>query len=45
MKNLFQKSNFSKCFNFFYSFIDIITPVIPSTQIACDVMCVEHVYS
>ena len=26
-------------------FVDIITPVIPSTQIACDVdvMCVEHV--
>ena len=24
-------------------FIDIITPVISSTQIACDVMCVQHV--
>ena len=24
-------------------FIDIITSVILSTQIACDVMCVQHV--
>ena len=24
-------------------FIDIITPDISSTQIACDVMCVQHV--
>ena len=24
-------------------FIDIITPVISSSQIACDVMCVQHV--
>ena len=24
-------------------FIDIIIPVISSTQIACDVMCVQHV--
>ena len=24
-------------------FINIITPVISSTQIACDVMCVKHV--
>ena len=24
-------------------FIDIIIPVILSTQIACDVMCVQHV--
>ena len=23
--------------------IDIITPVISSTQIACDVMCAQHV--
>ena len=23
-------------------FIDIITPVIPSTQIVCDVMCVQY---
>ena len=25
------------------SFIDLITPVISSTQIACDVVCVQHV--
>ena len=24
-------------------FTDIITPVISSTQIACDVMCLQHV--
>ena len=24
-------------------FIDIITPVVSSTQIACDVMCLQHV--
>ena len=24
-------------------FIDIITPLISSTQIACDVICVQHV--
>ena len=24
-------------------FMNIITPVISSTQIACDVMCVQHV--
>ena len=24
-------------------FIDIITPVVSSTQIACDVMCEQHV--
>ena len=24
-------------------FIDVITPIISSTQIACDVMCVQHV--
>ena len=24
-------------------FVDIISPVISSTQISCDVMCVQHV--
>ena len=24
-------------------FIDVITTVIPSTQIACDVTCVQHI--
>ena len=33
-----------KCLKFLSSFfIAIITPIISSTQIACDVMCVKHV--
>ena len=28
-----------------FFFIDIITPVISSTQIACDVMCAQHEFS
>ena len=35
---------FSKRFKFLLAyFIDIIIPVISSNQIACDVICVEHV--
>ena len=38
------KNYFSKMISFLLTFfIDIITPVISSTQIACDVMCVQHV--
>ena len=46
MKNYtkFIKKLFSKCFKFLLTyFIDIITPVISSNQIECDVVCVEHV--
>ena len=47
MKNYVKfilKNYFFKMFNFLLIFfIDIITPVISSTQIACDVMCVQHV--
>ena len=41
----FIKNNyFLKMFKFLLIFfIDIITPVISSTQTACDVMCVQHV--
>ena len=39
-----KKNYFFKMFKFLLTFfIDIITPVISSTQIACDVMCVQHV--
>ena len=38
------KTYFLKMLKFLLTFfIDIITPVISSTQIACDVMCVQHV--
>ena len=38
------KNYFLKMLKFLLTFfIDIITPVISSTQIACDVMCVQHV--
>ena len=41
---IYEKIIFSKCFKFLWTyFIDIITPVISSTQIACDVMCVQHI--
>ena len=43
MWNLFQKIIFSKCFSFFDLFIVTIISVISSTQIACDVMCVQYV--
>ena len=43
MQNLL-KIFFFKLFKFLLSFfIDIITPVILSTQIACDVMCAQNV--
>ena len=42
LKNLLKI--FFKMFKFLLTFfIDIITPFISSTQIACDVMCVQHV--
>ena len=38
------KNYFLKMFKFLLTFfIDIITPVLLSTQIACGVMCVQHV--
>ena len=40
MQSLLDKKFFFKMFKFLLTFpIDIITPVILSTQIACDVMC------
>ena len=49
MQNLLKKKLlktlkiFFKMFKFLLTFfIDIITPFISSTQIACDVMCVQH---
>ena len=43
MQNLFKKL-FFRMFKFLLAFfIDIITPVISSTQITRDVMCVQHV--
>ena len=43
-QNLLKKNYFFKMFKFLSTFfIDIISPVISSTQIACDVMCVQHV--
>ena len=42
--NFIKKSIFSKCFKFLLTFfIDIIAPVISSTQIAYDVMCLQNV--
>ena len=44
MQNLLKENYFFKMFKFLLTFsIDIITPVISSTQIACDVMCVQYV--
>ena len=47
MKNyakFIKKNFFFKMFKFLVTFsIDITTPDISSTQIACDVMCVQHV--
>ena len=44
MQNLLQETIFLKMFQFLLTFfIDIITPVISSTQIACDVMCAQYV--
>ena len=46
MKNYAKliKKTFFKMLKFLLTFfIDTITPVIPSTQIACDVTCVQHV--
>ena len=44
MQNLLDKKNFFKMFKFLLTFpIDIITPIILFTQIAYDVMCVQHV--
>ena len=41
---VYLKNYFFKMFKFLLTFfIDIITLVILSTQIACDVMCVQHV--
>ena len=37
------KNYFFKMFKFLLTFFNIITPVISSTHIACDVMCVQHV--
>ena len=43
MQNLFKKL-FFRMFKFLLTFfIEIITPVISSTQITRDVMCVQHV--
>ena len=43
IENLLKK-RLCKMFKFLLTFfIDIITPVTSSTQIACDVMCVQHV--
>ena len=39
LKNLF----FQNVLVLLIFFIDIITPVISPTRIACDVMCVQHV--
>ena len=44
MQTLFNKNYFFKMFRFLLTFfIDIIIPVISSTQITCDVMCVQNV--
>ena len=42
--NLIKKNYFLKMFKFLLTWsIDIITPVISSTQIACDVICAQQV--
>ena len=38
-----NKAFFSKYLSFYWFLTNVITPVISSTQIACDVMCVQHV--
>ena len=39
-----EKTHFFKMFKFLLTlFIDIITPVTSSTQIAYDIRCVQHV--
>ena len=39
-----SKDFFLEMFKFLLTFfIDIITPVISSTQTACDVICVQHI--
>ena len=44
MQNLFKKFFFQNVLSFYRSFfIDIITPIISSTQITNDVTCVQHV--
>ena len=43
MQNLFKKLSFQNVLVLLIFCIDIITPVISSSQIACDVMCVQHV--
>ena len=44
MQSLLKKNYFFKMFKFLLTiFIDIITPVILFTHIACEVMCVQHV--
>ena len=42
--NFILKKHFFKMFKFLLIFyVDIITPVTSSTQIACDVICAQHV--
>ena len=44
MQNLLKKINFCRMFKLLLTFsIDIITLILLSTQMACDVMCVQHV--
>ena len=44
MQNLLKKPYIFKMFKFLLTFfIDIITAVISSTLIACEVICVQHV--
>ena len=38
-----KKLFFQNVLVFIIFFIDTITPVVSSTQIACDAMCVQHV--
>ena len=44
MQILFKRNYLFKMFKFLLIFfIDIITPLISLPQIACDVICVQHV--
>ena len=44
MRNLLQETIFFQNVSVFIDFfIDIITSVISSTQVACDVMCAQYV--
>ena len=44
VKFIKKKPIFFKMFKFLLNFfIDIISPIISSTQIPCDVRCVQHV--